>query len=264
MKENNYMSISEFAAITGIKRANLIFYDQIGLLSPEHRGENKYRYYSQRQIGTAYLISELREIGIGIQEIKRYEESRTPESMVRLFEMQEKRLQEEIEKLKRLKGMMGLYMEMAAEVAAEDLETIRVVEKQKEPIFLGLPTTNDKEDVELQKFYDRVMTQNMESCYPLGVIITPQNLMQGRYAIANQFYMRIPFTTKDYKPAGRYVTGYIKSDYGKAGALYIRLMQFIEDNQLTICGNAYEECPLNEISIKNVDDYIAKVEIQVV
>ena len=64
------MQIKEFSALTGIKRENLRYYDQIGLLSPEFRGKNGYRYYSQNQLTTAYLITSLREIGIGIEEIK--------------------------------------------------------------------------------------------------------------------------------------------------------------------------------------------------
>lgn len=265
MKENSSMSISEFAALTGMKRANLIFYDRIGLLSPEHRAENNYRRYSQRQLGTAYLIAELREMGIGIEEIKSYTASRTPEVMVELFQTQERRIQAEIEKLRRLKGMLQLYLEMAADVPVTDMDTIRVVEKAREPIFLGQPTTELKarEEKDLQDFYDYIETHSTEYYYPLGGIRSRENLLRGRYEIVGRYYLRLPFASKDYKPAGRYVTGYIQSDYGKAGALYLRLMQYIEQHGLVICGNAYEECPLNEVSFQSAEDYITKVEILV-
>ena len=78
MKNKSQMTIKEFSFLTGIKRENLRYYDQIGLLSPEFRGKNGYRYYSQNQLSTAYLIISLREIGIGINEIKRYIDIRTP------------------------------------------------------------------------------------------------------------------------------------------------------------------------------------------
>ena len=45
MKDRYYMTIKEFSNITGIKSQTLRYYDQIGLFSPEHRGENGYRYY---------------------------------------------------------------------------------------------------------------------------------------------------------------------------------------------------------------------------
>lgn len=49
MNQKSTMPIREFARLTGIRPANLRFYDQIGLLSPELRGENGYRYYSRRR-----------------------------------------------------------------------------------------------------------------------------------------------------------------------------------------------------------------------
>lgn len=85
MNDLPYMKISEFAKITGIKRANLIFYDQIGLLSPEFRGENEYRFYTHRQLSSAYLISGLRSVGVSIKEIKQYASNRTPLKMIELF-----------------------------------------------------------------------------------------------------------------------------------------------------------------------------------
>lgn len=48
-EQKSTMPIREFARLTGIRPANLRFYDQIGLLSPELRGENGYRYYSRRR-----------------------------------------------------------------------------------------------------------------------------------------------------------------------------------------------------------------------
>lgn len=38
MNQKSTMPIREFARLTGIRPANLRFYDQIGLLSPELRG----------------------------------------------------------------------------------------------------------------------------------------------------------------------------------------------------------------------------------
>lgn len=42
-------TIGQFAAIHGIHKKTLMWYDQVGLLSPAFVGENGYRYYSYRQ-----------------------------------------------------------------------------------------------------------------------------------------------------------------------------------------------------------------------
>ncbi len=44
------MSVSDFANIARTNSDTLRYYDNIGLLSPAVRGENKYRYYSLKQL----------------------------------------------------------------------------------------------------------------------------------------------------------------------------------------------------------------------
>lgn len=113
MNQKSTMPIREFARLTGIRPANLRFYDQIGLLSPELRGENGYRYYSRRQLSTAYLISDLRDLGVGLEEIKRYAGERSPQQMLALFGEQDKRIQAEMNRLRAMRELMRLRADMA-------------------------------------------------------------------------------------------------------------------------------------------------------
>ena len=64
--EEAYLPIREFSKLTGISREALRFYDKIGLLSPQTRRKNGYRYYATRQLDFAVLISELRALGMGL------------------------------------------------------------------------------------------------------------------------------------------------------------------------------------------------------
>ena len=122
MNQKSTMPIREFARLTGIRPANLRFYDQIGLLSPELRGENGYRYYSRRQLSTAYLISDLRDLGVGLEEIKRYAGERSPQQMLALFGEQDKRIQAEMD---RLRAMRELMRDKTCFVVAHRLSTVR-------------------------------------------------------------------------------------------------------------------------------------------
>ena len=73
------LSILEFSRLTGISRDNLRFYDRIGLLCPEQRGENNYRYYARHQLNSAYLIGSLRLLEVGLEDIRHYSAGRTPD-----------------------------------------------------------------------------------------------------------------------------------------------------------------------------------------
>ena len=59
MNQKKQLSILEFSRLTGISRDNLRFYDRIGLLCPEQRGENNYRYYARSQLNSCLLYTSL-------------------------------------------------------------------------------------------------------------------------------------------------------------------------------------------------------------
>lgn len=269
MKNKFYMTISEFAYITGIKRANLIFYDNIGLLSPEFRGDNDYRYYSRKQLGTAYLIASLRELGIGLREIRQYAEKRTPEKMLTLFNEQEIRIEKEIIRLSRMKDMMGLYKDMTEDAIHRDIAEIVVRRQEKEPLFLGetakLEQTNEQASIE---FYEYAAKQGMELGYPMGCIVKKQSIcadnpMEELQNPVCQYYFKVKQGCNAYKPEGLYVTGYGLCAYGESDSVYEKLFEYIKEKRLHICGDAYEEYPMNEMSVKDDSKYCVKVEIMV-
>lgn len=264
MKNKSYMSISEFAHLTGIKRANLIFYDKIGLLSPDYRGANDYRYYSRRQLGSAYLIVALRDMSIGLDEIRKYADGRTPERMISLFETQEKRILSEIEKLNRMREIMKLYIDLAHDVPAGGIDEIIVREQKQEPLFRGADIDpHQSDDQSTIEFYEYALKHSTELGYPFGVAVDVKNLSRDIPEKALWFYFKVQQKENEFKPAGRYAVAYGYCAYGHSDLIYSRLLHYIKEHELTVCGNAYEEYPLNEISIQNDQDYLVKVEIMV-
>lgn len=263
MKYKSYMTISEFSRITGIKRENLRYYDQIGLLSPECRGENGYRYYTRRQLNTSYLIVSLRELGIGIEEIRKYVDKRTPEQMFSLFKAQKKHILKEMKKLQRMLEVMNLYMDMAEDAFEYEENSINIEYKKKEPIFLGPILSTDDLDDSFISFYDFAAENGIDLGYPLGTIIHKENIKSGEPLLISQCYFKVENDQNAYKTEGKYVVIYGRCAYGESDELYQKLFKFIEENKLRICGHAYEEYPLNELSIKDEQQYCVKIEIMV-
>lgn len=264
MKKTPYMSISEFAEATSIKRANLIFYDRIGLLHPEVRGENNYRYYTSHQLSTAYLISALRSIGISLDDIKSYATTRTPEHMIQLFEDQERHIEHEIENLKEIKRLMRTYVQLAEEVMHTDTSQIQIMNLEEETIFLG---NEIKKGLSLEEanieFYEYAITCNMNLSYPFGAVISKETILSGVVNEAKQYYMIVPHKEYQVKPAGRYLVGYAHGGYGDDQELHQRLLTYIKEHHLIVTGNGYEEYPLNEMSTKNSDDFLIRLQIKI-
>lgn len=259
--ENCTMNISEFAKMTGISRDTLIYYDKIGLLPAGNRSENSYRLYSRNQLGTAYLISSLREIGIGIKEIQNYAQNRTPEKMKKLFQEKDKAILLEIAKLQRLRGMMKVYTQMADEVIHQPEDTLEIKQLKQAPIFLGQVLPEGKSDPTLELFYSEVEAQGLELGYPLGAIIAQHDLIKGSLLPVKQYYLRLPFPSNAIKPAGFYLVGTTAGDYSESNALYEKMFAYIQDHNLEITGDSYEEYPLNEVSILDQNHYRIRIEI---
>lgn len=263
MKDKSNMQIKEFSALTGIKRENLRYYDQIGLLSPEFRGKNGYRYYTRSQLTTAYLIISLRELGIGIEEIKRYIDIRTPEEMFSLFSSQKQHILTEIKKLKRILEVMQLYVDMAEDAVKYKDNSINIEYKKKEPIFLGPIISNDSLDEAAISFYNFAAENGIDIGYPLGAIINKKDIENKNPLYATQYYFKAMHDQNSYKPEGKYAVFYGRCAYGESDYLYEKLYKFIDKNNLRMCSDAYEEYPLNELSTKDENQYCVKIEIMV-
>jgi hypothetical protein len=85
----------------------------------------------------------------------------------------------------------------------------------------------------------------------------PRNL-----AIVHRYYFYNP-RGHDARPAALYAVGYQRGGYGQTDKLYERLLDHIDRNGYEICGDAYEEYPLNEICVADDANYLIRVVITV-
>ena len=73
----SYYSIGKVSTLCAVPIKTLRYYDKIGLLVPDYRkDESNYRYYTQEQILTLFIIRKLRALGIPLKEIHQIVSSR--------------------------------------------------------------------------------------------------------------------------------------------------------------------------------------------
>ncbi|GIH47129.1 DNA-binding transcriptional regulator, MerR family [Microbispora rosea] len=70
-------SIAQVAQMSGVTSRTLRHYDEIGLLLPARVGGNGYRYYEENQLLRLQQVLVLRELGLGLAEIKEIVERHT-------------------------------------------------------------------------------------------------------------------------------------------------------------------------------------------
>ena len=70
-------SIAEVARMSGVTSRTLRHYDEIGLLRPAYAAANGYRYYEQDELLRLQQILVLRELGVGLPEVRRILDAQT-------------------------------------------------------------------------------------------------------------------------------------------------------------------------------------------
>lgn len=89
------MTIKEVEEKVGIKKTNIRFYEEAGLLRPERSKENNYRIYSREDVEVLEKIKFLRSLGISVEDIRRLEQEKV--SFKELMDQYVEKLQKEKE-----------------------------------------------------------------------------------------------------------------------------------------------------------------------
>ncbi|MDL2229342.1 MerR family transcriptional regulator [Treponema sp. OttesenSCG-928-L16] len=269
--ERKDLRISEFAALSGLSRDTLLFFDKINLLSPARTDlNNAYRYYSYRQIDTASVINALREIAMPLKEIKAYLASRSPENLEMTFRAQRDRLEAQIAGLRKIQDLIDVRLSLAREGSEADPDKL-VLERQKaEPLFLGPPLPDSYNLAEgwayLPDFYRACVKNGIPMGFPVGSLVSREALERKEWHRPARYFHRLPrgrYVSNGNKPAGLYLTGYARTDYAFTGNLYKKLFSFIKREKLRPAGAAYEEFLLDEISVNNPEEYLLRISVRV-
>lgn len=262
MKLPIHMTIGEFSKLSGIRTDNLRFYNRIGLLIPEARGKNGYRYYTRNQLDSAFLISDLRSLGVGLDEIKQYASDRSPEGMLKIFQEQDNHIEAEITRLNTIREIMRLRADEAKKAMEYGDGAVFLEERQREPIFRCLPIEEGTPDDEgLLMSYDYAAEHHINLSYPFGTMV----ILPGEHNDfgISAYYFKVPGQCNAHKPACTYAVGYGRCPLGESYEVYLKLFDLMKANGLHAAGDAYEEYPLDEMSVQYGEPYCVRVEIPV-
>lgn len=262
MRKEHYLSISEFAKISDVSRKTLIFYDKIGLFKPALVKPNGYRCYAHWQIEVITVISVLSELGIPLEEIRRYLDRHGPEQALALFREQDLLIEQKIENLRSVQKMLRLRIHAMEEglSAGPDLQ---VVDQAEIPLCLSEPFHCPADEIPDELFvrlYTDCEERGISFCYPVCYLIARRDLLAGDYGMVSRLCFRMPDLQKanGAMPSGRYLIGYGNYHYGDTRPLYERMCRYAEEQQLKIGGNAYEEYILDELAVSRCEDYKVK------
>ena len=131
-KERKLLTIGQFAALHGINKKTLMWYDQIGLFRPAAVNPvNGYRCYDYHQSAVLETILLLRELDVSIQEIQDFMKDRSAEHLKCLLEEKIAGLDRQLRHLQAVRKTLCGHHQNMVTLLTMDLSEISIVEKEE-------------------------------------------------------------------------------------------------------------------------------------
>lgn len=151
-EKNKQLTIGQFAAMHGINKKTLMWYDEIGLLKPAAiNPENGYRCYNYHQSPVLETILLLRELDVPVREIQDFMKNRSAEKMKNLLEEKIADLDHNLKHLQAIRKTLCNYHQNMETLLTMDLSKISIIEKEERCLITVAitPDTSFEEEVEM-------------------------------------------------------------------------------------------------------------------
>lgn len=266
-KKDTLLSIGQFAALHGINKKTLMWYDETGLFRPAAiHPENGYRYYSYHQSSILETILLLRELGVSIGEIQGFMQNRSAASLEQLLQERIDELDRTLAHLRSVRKTLANHRQNMLTLLHMDLAEIRLVEKEER----RLVTVDINQDTPFEKQVEMITAETKK--YQLrrlhdasyGTMIAVEKLHGGDFTAYSKLFIEIPFPIKEaglhVQPGGSYLRAFYQGPWDDQPQRYQEILGFAQKQGWTLAGYAYETI-LNEPVIDRMEDAIIQIEI---
>ena len=260
-------TIGQFAALHGIPKKTLMWYDEVGLFSPAVVRPNGYRCYTHVQSATLEAILMLRKLDVPIPRIRSFLDSRSVESLQALLAEQEAEVAARMAHLRAIRRTLAGQRREAEALLKLDTDSCRLVDREA----VGLITLHTEKTVawaqDVKNLVDEVQRQHLDNLYDAsyGAMLWAPSLYQGVFDDYRGVFLESPRARAGthVRPAGTYLEAYHRGDINQMTGRYEQLLAWARERDLTLTGYAYETV-LNELAVQRPEDYITRIEVRVV
>ena len=274
-KKSKLLTIGQFAALHGINKKTLMWYDEIGLFKPAATADNGYRCYSYHQSPVLETILLLRELDVSLTEIQEFMKNRSAENMKRLLDERIADLDAQIMHLNAVRKTLHNHCQDMDTLLSIDLSEISIMEKKER----HLVTVEIDQDISFEKEVELITAETTR--YGLGRLhdasygsmLPVSSLLEGNFDNYTRLFIEIPFfeipasssggeSGLYVQPAGSYIRAFHKGSLYKLPARYQEIIAYARTHGLNPYGFSFEK-GINETVIDRIEDYIVQIEIPV-
>lgn len=260
------LTVSQFAKLHNVNKRTLHYYDEIGIFSPDYKGENGYRYYDYMQGVDFEYIKMLKELNMGLDEIKRYIDNPNEEDFKEIAEVKIKEINQEIKLLNRRKEVLEDKLQKLSKCdEVRNKNYIKVVECEEEKFFYTPFKFEDDDLKQLISHIKDVWTVD-EYCKGIGSFVSVEKIQRGEFEEYDGLFIEmlddIDSDNMIIKPKGKYICAYHMGDWDTLPDFYDEIVKYAEENNLTLVGYSFE-IGMNDFAISDMEDYITQIMIRV-
>ncbi len=266
---NKLFTIGQFAALHGINKKTLMWYDEIGLFRPASLDpSNGYRLYSYRQSAALETILLLRELDVSLEEIRAFLAERSAGGLEKLLGEKIGELDGRIAHLRSVRAALDKRREDVRSLRVLDLSRIELVELPERALItvdIGRDASFDRQvelivaetkKYQLRRLHDAVY----------GTMISVESLERGDFEDYSKLFIEIPGTAKragQYtRPGGQWVRTFYQGPWNEMARRYGEIFAFLQGQGLEPYGWAYETI-VNESVAQGEEDAVVRIEAPV-
>lgn len=269
--KKKYFTTGEFASLCRTTKETLFHYDRIGILKPNHIGNNKYRYYSLEQFYDYDLINTLKAAGSSLSEIKTYLNNHNTNDFLNLLKENKKRLEKERKKIERMEYFLRNAILLTEKALSMPYHKPELVENEEE-YFIATSlkkadSLSPQEEIEFFNDHFAYCERNqIYSEYPLGAIVSMDTLQEGKF-YESYYCTKLEKPVKAerlyIKPKGTYLTMLHKGFYDTRKDAYQILFDYMKQHNLVFNGNSYEQELISYLAVNEVNNMVLQISIQI-
>lgn len=267
---NGYISIGKFSELCGVSRKTLIFYDNIGIFSPAYKNEKNYRYYTLNQFDTFSILTDLRELGMSLNDIKDYLNKKSPKNYLNMLKQENNKIKKRIDKLKRMSNNIENKIEIAySAIDAEKYDGPYIKKLDKEYLIVSDLCNSSQQTfmIDIIKFLNYCNLNDMGEGYSIGAMVSKESIKNKKYTKISKLFLKNEFKLEDcdihIKKEGLYACIVHKGSYEKTYESYEKLLKYISGCGYEIEGGSYENTLLDFFAVKSEQEYLTEISIPI-
>lgn len=267
-----YYTAGELADLFKLPKQTLLYYDKMGVLSPEFISSNNYRHYSLKQYLILEIIVNMRKLGIPISKIKEYIANRSLKNLQTLLEDKVHECDEIIKANQQIRNNVSVVFQQLHKINETTLDQITITFRKAKPFLLSqIPVNCSGNDcIGILAHHNlKVFSKEHFKEKAVGWVLDKDVFLQGKSGRPSAFFSTLnpDYNTEEnyyMRPAGLYMTMRFQGIFREnAASLAQKFTQSLAANNLHAVGDLYIMPMKNHWLTDDPHKYIYQISLQV-